>query len=105
MNENVRLSNHGKERLHERVGLSKKSVEKNALLALENGLTHSDTTGRLNKYITKLYLQGRNANNIRVYNHYVYLFAGNTLITVMHLPQNLCEIADKQNKRRINNIA
>lgn len=80
------ISYHAKDRIRERCGLPKKSVERNAMLALQKGLTHNEATGRLKKYFDWLYFQNRNGNNIRVYNNHVYIFKGTALITVLPLP-------------------
>ena len=32
--------------------------------AFDNGITHSQTKGRLNKWVTGLYFRNKNANNI-----------------------------------------
>jgi hypothetical protein len=55
--------------------------------AFEHGIKHGDTTGRLNKYISYLYLQERKANNIRIYHQKVFLFHDSVLITILNLPQ------------------
>ena len=54
--------------MRERVGLTKKNTDKFAEKALTLGIKHSETSGKLNKYITKLYFNNKNANNIRIYN-------------------------------------
>ena len=100
----LNLSNHSRERMHERVGLKKGSIKRMALKAYENGIKHSETTGQLNKYLTKLYFnshdQGKCANNIRVYNHYVYIFIGRSLITVLPLPNRLVKIEESIKQRK-----
>ena len=49
------LTDHAVQRTKERVGLPKRSAEKNAQKALENGIRHCETKGSLNRYITALY--------------------------------------------------
>ena len=75
----VVMTNHSVKRTKERIGLSKKIADKNAQRALEYGITHSEAKGGLCRYLDKLYLSNGNANNVRVYHRYVYLFRGNTL--------------------------
>ena len=94
----VKITEHAKQRTKERLGVSKKIADKVAEKALEYGIKHSQAKGNLKKYIDKLYLQHRNANNIRVYNRKVYLFKGTVLITVINLPNNLISTADKIQK-------
>lgn len=57
--------------------------------AFDNGITHSQTKGRLNKWITSLYFRNKNANNIRLYGDKAYIFAGKTLVTVIQIPTDL----------------
>ena len=57
--------------------------------AFDNGITHSQTKGRLNKWVTSLYFQNKNANNIRLYGDKAYIFAGKTLVTVIQIPTDL----------------
>lgn len=93
--EQVKMTNHSIQRTKDRLGLSKKIADKNAQKALEFGITHSETKGNLKKFLDKLYLSERKANNMRIYNHNVYCFDNKTLITVINLPSNLCKVADK----------
>lgn len=61
-------------------------MEKSVNDALEKGITHGDTKGSFNRYLTSLYFFNKTANNIRVYDYFVYIFADQTLITVLPLP-------------------
>ncbi len=97
---NIEVSRHARKRTKERIGLSKKTVERNAEKAFEFGITHKEAKGQLKKYLTKLFLTNRTINNLRVYHRYVYLFAGNTLVTVIPLPNNLIDLADKIQDRK-----
>ena len=99
------VSNHGADRIRERVGLPKKAVDKNVERAFEKGLKHGELSGGLRRFIDALYLEHRMANNIRIYCGMVYLFCGNVLVTVVPLPQKYRKKADilwkeKQNERR-----
>lgn len=85
----MRISNHAKQRMKERCGLQKKSQDRMAQKALADGITHAQTKGRLNKLITKLYFKNQNVNNMRLYGEMIYLFAGETLVTVMQIPNGL----------------
>ncbi len=97
----MKVTIHGKNRIVERVGGKKRNAEKIAEEAFRLGMTHSETRGRLNKYLTKLYFQHPgNNNNMRVYNHKVYIFCRERMITVLPLPHNLCGIADIQQKKK-----
>lgn len=85
----VTVSKHAKKRLKERCGLNKRSVKRMADKAFTNGIRHSDTRGRLNKWVTGLYFYNKTANNIRLYGDKAYIFAGNTLVTVIQIPPDL----------------
>ena len=88
-NTKVVLTKHAEERLKERNGLNKKSIERMATKALYEGIPHSRTNGRLHKWITSIYMKKKVATNIRLYGDKAYLFKGNVLITVLQIPPNL----------------
>ena len=60
----VTVSKHAVRRLKERCGLNKRSVQRMADKAFTDGIRHSDTRGRLNKWVTSLYFYNRTADNI-----------------------------------------
>lgn len=109
----VRISDHAFDRSKERSGLNKKATLRLAEKAYHEGIKHSDTNGRLYKYISSL--AGRSPTkgiSIRIYGEAVYLFSkkdknGNMhidqdgtpvilLITVIPLPNNLKSLVKKQ---------
>ncbi len=61
--------------------------------ALRLGLIHSDVSGSFSRYFTRLYMSQGKANNVRVYGEHVYLFCGETLVTIMDLPKKYREAA------------
>ena len=77
---------HAKNRMKQRVGVPKRAVAKQADRAFENGITHGETTGTLRRYLDSIYLKEGVANNIRILDGRIYLFAGRKLITVYMLP-------------------
>lgn len=85
----VIISEHAFDRAKERLGMDRKAFETLALKAFVSGMKHGECKGRLNKYITKLFMQNGTANNTRIYGEIIYLFSGNTLITVYQLPNDL----------------
>lgn len=94
----VIVSKHAKKRLKERCGLNKRSIQRIADKAFTDGVRHSDTRGRLNKWITSLYFYNKTADNIRLYGDKVYIFAGNILVTVIQIPPKLLKyMPGKQN--------
>lgn len=96
----VQITQHGKARVRKRCGLPSKSVSRMVQEALDKGLKHSETTGRLNRYITALYFKNQKANNIRIYGDKVYIFSNETLITVLNLPNQYKKLAEKCFERR-----
>jgi len=86
---------HAGKRIRERVGVNKKSIQTVSDRALSKGLAHEELTGKLKRYIDKLYFRSQTANNIKVYSEKVFLFRNKTLITVVSLPTGLKKIANK----------
>lgn len=95
----MKITQHAYDRGEERCGLNLKSFRKLAEKALHEGIKHSDTTGQLKKYFDALYFQHRNANNVRVYGEFTYLFCNERLITVLHLPNQFKKIVQKIRSR------
>lgn len=91
---------HAGKRIRERIGVNKKSIQSVSDRALTKGLSHDGLTGKLKKYIDKLYFRSKTANNIKIYAEKVYIFKGNTLITVVSLPTGLKKIANKLYKNK-----
>ena len=87
------ITQHAKQRMRERCGFNKKTAERMAKKAFYEGITHAQTKGKLNKWITSLYFKNEKANNIRLYGGFCYVFAEETLITVMAIPKNLNHLA------------
>ena len=98
------ITNHAEMRIKERCGLPKKAIEKNALNALQNGICHSETTGRFRKYIDWLFLSHKQGGKIRIYGNHVYIFnTTDKLITVLPLPNEHKNSAKKILKRKLKN--
>lgn len=93
-------SQHGNIRIRNRCGVPKKAVKKIVDEAFNNGITHAETAGSLNRYITALYFYDQSANNIRIYGNKVFIFSGIILITVLNLPSKYKKTVDKIFKNR-----
>jgi len=93
--EESRVTQHAGKRIRERVGVNKKSIQTVADRALTRGLDHNELTGKLKRYIDKLWFRSKTANNMKVYAEKVYIFRDTTLITVVPLPTGLKKIANK----------
>lgn len=85
----MNISSHARQRMKERCGFNKKSQDRMAQKAFEEGITHAQTKGRLNKWVTSLYFKNKNADNIRLYGDNAYIFCGETLVTVIPVPANI----------------
>lgn len=85
----IEVSRHAYERLHERCGLSRKAATRMAEKAFYIGMKHSDTKGQINRWITSLYFNNKNANNIRLYGNFAYIFCNKILVTILEIPNNL----------------
>lgn len=83
------VTKHAENHIKERCGLGKKSFQRAAEKALTEGIPHSQTKGKLNKWITSLYFNGSKANNIRLYGDKAYIFHDQTLVTVIQIPHSL----------------
>lgn len=88
------VTKHAKGRIRERMGLGKNGVDRVAEMALERGLRHGETKGRLSRYLDSLYLSHGVGNNMRIYSEKVFIFQGNNLITVLPLPNELKKLAN-----------
>lgn len=90
----IKVSRHAEMRIRERQGLNKKSIERMAQKAFDKGIRHEQTKGNLNKWLTSKYFVNQQANNLRIYGDYLYVFDGNILVTVFRVPNNLLKNID-----------
>lgn len=95
----MKLSTHAKQRMKQRCGFTKKSQERMARKAFEEGITHAQTNGHLNRWITSLYFKNKRANNVRIYGGFCYIFANETLVTVIPVPNNIRKNMEDMIKR------
>ncbi len=85
----VTVTKHAEERLIERCGLNKKSVQRMSDKAFNDGIRHGQTKGSLKKWVDGLYFTNKTANNIRLYGDKAFIFMNEKLITVIQIPSNL----------------
>lgn len=95
----MHITRHATARARERLGIPSSAVERNAAKALNKGISPADTKGSLRRYMDWLYFRYGTANNIRILTHYVYLFRGELLITIIPLPQEYRNTVDKITRR------
>lgn len=95
----MRLTVHGIERMGERLGVSA-GANRLASRAFQRGLRRADVSGDLGRHLDNLCWGDRKADNPRIYGQFVYLFADDTLITVLPLPREYRRAAKKLADRR-----
>ena len=91
---------HASLRIRKRAGIPKKSVRKNADVALEKGVVHKESTGRLRRYFDFLYLSHKTGTDIRMYGGYVYIFTRCDLVTIFPIPNIYRDAVQKVLKRK-----
>ena len=93
------ITDHARERAKERLGWNHSALDRMAERALNEGVAHTHTRGRLNRYLGKLYMERKKANNTRLYGEHVFIFSNEVLITVFPLPREMRAAAQKASKR------
>ena len=96
----IEVTAHGKKRIRQRCGIKLKSVDRMAEIAYTRGITHSESTGELKKYIDSLYFYNGQANNVRLHGDKVYIFCNDILVTVFNIPKKYQNIVNKIARRR-----
>lgn len=96
---NTNVTKHAMKKMKKKHGLPKKSSKRIAEKALEFGIKHSDSRGKLQRYMDGLFLRYGTGNNNRIYNDSVYIFRGDLLITSFHLDNSLIPLARKIQKQ------
>ena len=95
---NIEISNHAFERMHERLGLNKKAIIRMVEKVYKLGLTHSQASGNLYKYISQQHnLYKHKGSCIKIYGENVFIFNQQVdkiiPVTVFQLPNNLKSLA------------
>ena len=98
----VKITYHGEKRARERLGIPRSAVRKNTEKAIRYGVTVSETYGPFRNYLEHLYLTYGTANNIRAYNHFVYVFVDNVLITILNVPTKYVDVSEICQRRKYN---
>lgn len=91
----TQVTKHAARRIHERLGIPLKSVERVAQLAFENGVERRHTTGGLRRYLDALWWGDTPKDGIVVYHRTVYIFDKGILVTVLPLPKRYYAEAKK----------
>lgn len=101
MENKTNVTEHAFDRAKERLKWKSSVLQKESEKAYEYGITHSDTKGSLNKYITKLWFDYKQANNIRILGENIFIFRDNILITVYQMPFNMRKHVKRCNSKKI----
>ena len=80
------VTQHGEKRVRKRMGLPKRAVQKLAERALTEGVDHGSFSGSFKRYLDGVFLSKQNADNLRVFHGFLFLFSCETLITCWPLP-------------------
>lgn len=70
------ITNHGRKRVRQRIGVPSRAVQRLADRALREGLRHGDIAGAMGRWLDSLYLRSQGANNMRIFGDKVFLFCG-----------------------------
>lgn len=86
----MKVSDHGTDRMRERLGIPKKAAARMAEKALIEGTPHYEFSGSLRRYLDWIVLHDlprHGAKVVRVYGQHVFLFGlDDTLVTAWLLP-------------------
>lgn len=84
------LTKHARRRLCRRVGINPSLHKTHIRLVLKHGHGYLDLQGPRKRYVNRIYKRGYyKADNIRIYNEFVYVFSKEVLLTVWPLPESL----------------
>lgn len=78
----VIVTRHAADRMRERGGLNRKSIQRIANQIYFNGYPIERTKGRLRKWMYKISKSNPSAQNLRIYGDKLYIFSNDVLITV-----------------------
>ena len=83
------ITEHAYERAKERCGWNHKALNRMLEKVIAHGKRHSDYAGNMRRWIDKVYLTHKSASKLLIYGNYVFIFIGDSLITVYNIPRNL----------------
>jgi len=99
MDNKPEITRHGEKRLRKRVGVTRSASYRTAERAYMYGIDHDHARGRLRRYMEWLYQKHHGkADNIRIYNGFVFIFAGKYLLTTFPIPAEYRKTAQDQQK-------
>jgi len=81
----VIVTRHAADRMRERGGLNRKSIQRIGNQVYFNGYPIERTKGRLRKWMYKISKSNPSAQNLRIYGDKLYIFSNDVLITVFKI--------------------
>ena len=94
------VTKHAEDRAKQRLGIPKRGAQRAADRALEKGLTYSEARGKLKRLMLESSGIENNLEDLRIFQGSMYVFAGETLITVFHVPRDFQKAALAQEARK-----
>jgi len=93
----MEITEHAAKRCKERISIPKRAIGRMVKKALELGKPREEFSGLFRHWLDGVFLNGRaEANNIRVYNGYAFIFADDILITAFAVPPKYRKVATKK---------
>lgn len=83
----INVTKHAEKRIKQRVGLPRSAVKRHAKIAYRKGRTRKEVKGMAGRYLDKIFLKYRTANNLRIYGEFIYIYCDYDLVTVLNLPK------------------
>lgn len=83
------VSKQAEECLKKKCGWKRKTCIRMAQRVFDKGTAHSQTRGRLRKWVTGLCLKNEDASSLKLYGDKAYLFCDDALVKVVQIPFNL----------------
>lgn len=99
------ISEHAKERVSERVGVSKSSAERLTMLAKERGVRMEDIAGKFRHYLNNERHHHYN-DDVILYGNALYMFNDGVCATVLVVPERFrktAEMVQKKHSKEKNN--
>lgn len=97
----MQISQHSQKRMKERIGVPKKSHQRQLELAIGRGLRHNECKGNLFKWVNQHVPKSPEGSQFIIYNNNLFVIAKDgVLVTVLPLPASLQKLASKLQKKK-----
>lgn len=84
-----KLTKHAIKQAKSRLGWNESTLQRMVPKIMSDGIKHNQTKGSLKKFMDHTYTKYGDANNMRIYGEDLFIFSGNTLITLYRIPNKL----------------